>query len=119
MNVNRNDANRLLSRFSRAYEDGNLDGMRAMFANDTRSNRDAILADYGRLFGSSSERSLQVRNVSWFTTGKTLTVIASFEAVVTGRSGRARRSRGDLRLDLLREDEQWRIVRLQHDERSG
>jgi hypothetical protein len=93
--------------------------MRAMFASGSHGNRDQILAEYRRLFVSSSGRSLQVRDVSWFRTGETLTIIASFEAVVTGRGGREHRSRGDLRLDLERVGEQWRIVRLQHDERPG
>jgi hypothetical protein len=117
------DANRLLSHFSRAYEDGNVASMRSLFAHDAhaaRGNREAVLAGYDRLFESSSERTLQLRDVSWFTTGDTLTIIASFEATVTSsRGGRPRRTRGDLRLDLLREDAQWRIVRLQHDERPG
>ncbi|MEO8161780.1 MAG: DUF4440 domain-containing protein, partial [Arenimonas sp.] len=112
------EANRLLNHFSRAYEAGDLDGMRAMFAPDIRGshgNRDQILADYDRLFGSSTERSLQVRDVSWFASGDVLTIVASFEASVTGaRGGRPRRSRGDLRLDLRRDDAQWRIIRLQH-----
>jgi ketosteroid isomerase-like protein len=117
------DANRLLNRFSRAYEQGDLDGMRALFAVDVRGrggNRDAILAEYDRLFGNSEERSLQVRDVSWFGSGDTLTIIASFDATVTStRDKRQRRTRGDLRLDLRREDTQWRIVRLQHEERRG
>jgi ketosteroid isomerase-like protein len=117
------DANRLLSHFSRAYEDGNLAGMRAMFTSDIRGPRGgmgAILADYDRVFASSRDRSLAVRDVSWFANGDTLTIIASFEATVTSaRGGRPRKTHGDIRLDLRREDEQWRIFRLLHDERPG
>lgn len=117
------DANRVLGHFSQAYAEGNLDGMRAMFTADASSplgGLGAILANYGRLFESSRERSLVVRDVSWFTTGATLTIIASYQATVTNsRKHQLRRTHGDLRLDLRREDEQWRIYRLLHDERPG
>lgn len=117
------DANRLLGHFSRAYAEGNLAGMRAMFTNDAtgpRGGLDKILAEYDRLFASSQERSLAVRDVSLFADGATLTIIASYQATVTtGRSRRQRRTHGDLRLDLRREAEQWRIYRLQHDDRPG
>ncbi len=117
------DANRVLGHFSQAYADGNVDGMRAMFTADASSplgGLGAILANYGRLFESSRERSLVVRDVSWFTTGATLTIIASYQATVTNsRKHQLRRTHGDLRLDLRREDEQWRIFRLLHDERPG
>lgn len=121
--VDERDANRLLGHFSQAYANGNLAGMRAMFTNDVKSPRgglDEILAEYDRLFESSQERSLAVRDVSWFADGATLTIIASYQATVTtGRGRRQRRTHGDLRLDLRREDEQWRIYRMQHDERPG
>jgi hypothetical protein len=113
----------VLGHFSQAYAEGNLDGMRAMFTADASSplgGLGAILANYGRLFESSRERSLVVRDVSWFTTGATLTIIASYQATVTNsRKHQLRRTHGDLRLDLRREDEQWRIYRLLHDERPG
>jgi ketosteroid isomerase-like protein len=121
--VGAREANRLLNNFSHAYESGDIADMRALFAADARGPRggvDVILSDYKRVFASSSERRLNVRDVSWFITGDTLTIIASFDATVTkGRAGRPRRSHGDLRLDLRREKDQWYIYRLQHDELPG
>jgi len=117
------DANRLLGQLSRAYEDGDVQGMRALFAPDASGpggGREAILADYRRVFASSSERSLSVRDVSWFVSGDTFTIVATFEAIVTeGRAGRVRKTRGDLRLDLRREGDHWQIFRMQHGERPG
>ncbi len=85
-----------------------------------RGGSNAILADYSRLFKNSEQRSLGVRDVSWFTNDGTLTIIASYEAsIASGRNRRARRTHGDLRMDLRLVDEQWRIYRLQHDERGG
>ena len=121
--ISEREANRLLGHFSKAYADGSLPGMRAIFTSDIRGPRgglDTILAEYDKLFSGSQERTLAVRDVSVFADGATLTIIASYQATVTtGRSRRPRRTHGDLRLDLRREDEQWRIYRLQHDERPG
>jgi hypothetical protein len=117
------DANRLLGQFSRAYEEGDMQGMRALFAADARGpagGLDEILADYRRLFNDSRERSLSVRDVSWFVSGETFTIVASFDASLTsGRVGRVRRTRGDLRLDLRREGDHWQIFRMKHGERPG
>ena len=117
------DANRLLGQLSRAYEDGDLQGMRALFAEDAQGptgGLNSILAEYRRVFDDSSERSLAMRDVSWFVSGDTFTIVATFEANVTGgRAGRSRKTRGDLRLDLRREGDHWQIYRMQHGERPG
>ena len=116
-------ANKVLASFSQAYSDGSLAGMRALLTQDVRGPRgglDSILAEYDLLFGSSRERSLALRDVSWFTSGETFTIIASYDAtVVAARNGRQLRTRGDLRMDLRRENDQWRIFRLRHDQRGG
>ena len=121
--VGARDANRLLGHLSRAYQEGDLQGMRALFAADAQGPRgglDSILADYNRVFSDSRQRSLAVRDVNWFLSGDTFTIIASFEATVTkGRAGRPRRSHGDLRLDLRRDGEKWQIYRMRHDENPG
>jgi ketosteroid isomerase-like protein len=117
------EANQLLGNFSRAYKEGDLQGMRALFADDARGPRgglDSILSDYDRVFSDTRKRSLDVRNVNVFQSGDTYTIVASFEATVTSeRSGRARRSHGDLRIDLRRQGRQWQIYRMQHDEDPG
>jgi ketosteroid isomerase-like protein len=121
--VGARDANRVLGSLSHAYEDGDLQRMRTLFAEDAHGPRgglDSILAEYNRVFEDTRQRSLSVRDVNWFLSGDTFTIIASFEATVTSnRTGRARRSRGDLRLDLRREGERWQIYRMQHDEKPG
>lgn len=121
--ITQRDANRLLGDFSRAYSDGDLGTLRKMLAEDVRGPRggiEVILADYEKVFRSSEARSLSVRNVSWFGSGESFSIVASFEAsVVEGRSRKVRKSHGDIRLDLRLEADQWRIYRLSHDERQG
>jgi hypothetical protein len=113
----------MLGHFSQAYGRGDLDGMRQLFAEDVRSNRGGlreILADYGSLFGRSEQRSLRVHDVSWFAEGSTLTVVASYSATVfEGRDGKVRKTHGDLRFDLRKINDEWRIFRFQHGERPG
>jgi hypothetical protein len=117
------DANRLLGQLSRAYEAGDVQGMRALFAADAsgpKGNLEATLAEYRRVFAASSERSLNVRDVSWFLSGDTFTIVATFEASVTeAHGGRVRKTRGDLRLDLRRDGDRWQIFRMQNGERPG
>jgi hypothetical protein len=117
------DANRLLGQLSRAYEAGDVQGMRALFATDAsgpKGNLDSILSEYRRVFADSSERSLAVRDVNWFMNGETFTIVATFEASVTdAHAGRVRKTRGDLRLDLRRDGDRWQIFRMQHGEHPG
>jgi hypothetical protein len=117
------DANRLLGQLSRAYEAGDIQGMRALFAPDAQGpggGLNAIMAEYRRVFADSSERSLSMRDVSCFVNGDTFTIVATFEANVTSqRPARSRKTRGDLRLDLRREGDRWQIYRMQHGERPG
>lgn len=121
--VQNRDANRLMMRFSQAYEAGDLASLREMFAADAsgaRGNLDSILSDYEQVFRNSSERSLSVRDVNWFMSGDTLTILASFQATVSGsRRNRSRKTHGDIRFDLRRQGDQWRIYRLKHAEHPG
>jgi len=123
LTIGQRDANRLINHFSRAYEDGDLEGMRGMFTADIQGPQGGlkeILRGYEQLFGSSSERKLSVRDVNYFSTGETLTIVASYSAVVTSaHKGRPRHTTGNLRLDLRKEHESWRVFRLRHDEREG
>ena len=116
-------ANGILGNFSQAYSAGDVGQMRAMFTPDAvgpGGGLGAIMAGYSRVFRSSSDRTLSVRNVSWFMTGSTLTIVASYDASVSdSRKATPRRTHGDLRLDLRKQGDEWRIFRLKHDERPG
>jgi hypothetical protein len=119
--VGQREANRILGRFSEVYADGNLAGMRAMFSADASSpdgGLGEILDEYDQLFERSKQRSLDMRNVTWSASGETFTVQANYVATV--KSGLLRRShfRGILRLELRQENEQWRILPIEHDERA-
>lgn len=117
--VSLREASRILGRFSDVYADGDLVAMRAMFTADATSpdgGLDAILQEYDQLFGRSKHRLLSLRDVNWTASGKTFTIMASYEATMkTGLLTRVR-SQGKLRMDMRQVNDQWRIYRLEHDE---
>jgi hypothetical protein len=115
------EANRIVGRFSEVYAHGDLAGMRAMFTPDATSpdgGLNTILHEYDQLFGRSKHRLLDVQDVNWFASGKNFTIVASYEATVkTGLLARTR-SQGKLRMEMRQVDDQWRIYRLEHNERT-
>lgn len=113
-------ANRLVGQLSQAYGDGDLQRMRSLVTSNAIGGSGDLLDEYDRLFASSEQRSLSISNVSWLQDGDNATIIATYVATVQSRAGkRARRSGGDMRLDLRVEGGQWRIYRLSHDDRRG
>lgn len=113
-------ANRLVGQLSQAYGDGDMQRMRSLVTSNAIGGDGDLLDEYGRLFASSEQRSLSISNVSWLRDGDSATIIATYVATVLTRAGkRARRSGGDMRLDLRVEGGQWRIQRLSHDDRRG
>lgn len=113
-------ANRLVGQLSQAYGDGDLQRMRMLITSNAIGGDGALLDEYDRLFASSEQRSLSISNVSWLQDGDSATIIATYVATVQARNGRrARRTGGDMRLDLRVEGGQWRIYRLSHDDRRG
>ncbi|MFT3807400.1 DnaJ domain-containing protein [Arenimonas sp.] len=113
-------ANRLVGQLSQAYGDGDLQRMRSLVTSNAIGGSGGLLDEYDRLFASSEQRSLSISNVSWLQDGDNATIIATYVATVQARAGkRARRTGGDMRLDLRVEGGQWRIYRLSHDGRRG
>jgi hypothetical protein len=119
--VSQREADRIIGRFSEVYEHGDLAGMRAMFTADATSpdgGLDAILDEYDQLFGRSKHRLLDVQDVNWSASGRTFTIVANYEATVkTGLFARIR-SQGKLRMEMRQVNDQWRIYRLEHNERT-
>jgi hypothetical protein len=119
--VSQREANRIMGRFSEVYADGDLAGMRAMFTPDATSpdgGLEEILDEYDRLFGRTKHRVLSVQNVNWSSSGNDFTIVANYQATLkTGLLARVR-SQGKLRLEMRQVNDQWRIYRLEHNERN-
>ncbi len=109
---------RLLEKFRRAYDEGNLIGLMALFTRDARNIADGsktLADDYRELFATSSARALSLTDMSWWREGEQIVVIARFNAAIkpSGRP-RARQIGGDIRFELRREDGEVRIARIRH-----
>lgn len=66
--LTRSEAGALIEQLIATYRAGQLDQFMALFAPDARSgsgDRSAISKDYEKLFGSTGERRLMLRNVVW------------------------------------------------------
>lgn len=108
----------LVSRFSQAYANGDIEQLMRLFTHDAqngRGDRRAIAEDYQRLFQASERRRIAVNDMSWLTVGNGAAIIASFESEVVPRGkSRGERVMGDIRFDLRPENGELRIYRVSH-----
>jgi ketosteroid isomerase-like protein len=113
----------LVSRFSQAYANGDMERLMQLFTHDAQNghgDRHAIAEDYRRLFEASESRRIAVSDMSWLTVGNGATIIASFETEVVPRGKtHGEHAAGDIRFDLREEDGELRIYRLSHDNRRS
>jgi len=113
----------LVSRFSQAYANGDMDRLMQLFTHDAqngRGDRQAIAEDYRRLFEASERRRIALSDLSWLTIGDGAAIIASFETEVVPRGKtHGEHASGDIRFDLREEDGELRIYRLSHDNRRS
>ncbi len=85
-------ASTLLTRFSQAYDAGDVARLSAMFSRNARTNdadnRDGILKAYRKLFGVTNARELVFRDMKWEATGDHLRGKGYFGVTVRERGRR-------------------------------
>jgi hypothetical protein len=117
--VTEQQARILLSRFSQAYRNGDINALMRLFsvgARNNRGGRDAIVFDYQSLFSSTRSRDLRLMPSGWITREGGATVLASYEAKVqVDRRSGTTVSRGEIRFDLVEVDGELRISLVRHD----
>jgi hypothetical protein len=119
--VSQHEADRIMGRFSDVYAHGDLAGMRAMFTPDATSpdgGLDEILDEYDRLFGHSKQRRLAFQDVKWSASAKTFTIVASYDATLKTGIMMRTHSQGRIRMEMRQVNGQWRIYRLENNERA-
>jgi hypothetical protein len=108
----------LLQQFGRAYDQGDLIGMMALFTREARNipKDSRLLADdYRELFETSKARQISLHDMSWWQEGEMVAVVASFDAAITPNGkARPRRLGGNIRFELRHEDGAVRIARIRH-----
>jgi hypothetical protein len=67
--IEQTDVERLLGRFIRSYEAGDVRGFASLFTPDALTNegkgRGVIVSSYGKLFTTSDSRTIQVTDLDW------------------------------------------------------
>lgn len=110
----------LISRFSSAYEMGDVDELVGLFSQDAStpesSDRDAIIDSYKKLFSVTEARRVVFRDVQWAQEGDHYIGQGRFEAAIREKGRRLQRSYyGEVEFHLENRDEKPIITYVAHD----
>jgi hypothetical protein len=112
------DLRDFVERFERLYEADDVDRFLALFSTRARGNDGGhaeLVADYRRLFEQRRQRWLRLSDVRWQVDGTHAAGSGSYAAWVGASAGKpASQTRGRIQLQLARDADGVRIVRLQH-----
>ena len=114
--ISAGEAEALLQQFSSHYNAGNLQGLMALFspkAISLKGGREAIAADYSRLFSSTRQRRIALSNARWQAVDDARRLRAGFQTELAYDAGRApQRRSGSIEMLLVRENGNPRILEL-------
>jgi len=110
---------RLISRFSSAYEMGDVEALKGVFSQDAStpesSDRDAIIDAYKKLFNFTDARRVMFSDVQWAQEGDQYIGLGRFEATVREKGRRRQRSYyGEIEFHLENRDEKPIITYVAH-----
>jgi hypothetical protein len=118
--IERTDVERLLGRFIRSYEAGDVRGFASLFTPDALTNegkgRGVIVSSYGKLFTTSDSRTIQVTDLDWAShegEGATLSFKVRIE-VGQGLLFGSDHFEGDVDMRLVRQERGVLISRFMH-----
>jgi hypothetical protein len=110
------EAEAVVQQFSTHYSAGNLQGLMALFspkAISLKGGREAIAADYSRLFNSTRQRRIALSNARWQAVDDARRLRAGFQTELAYDAGRApQRRNGSIEMLLVRENGNPRILEL-------
>ena len=114
--ISASEAEAVLQQFSSHYNAGNLQGLMALFspkAISLKGGREAIAADYSRLFNSTRQRRIALSNARWQAVDDARRLRAGFQTELAYDAGRApQRRSGSIEMLLVRENGNPRILEL-------
>lgn len=110
---------RLISDFSLAYEEGELDEFMALFSKDALTNNDekwdSIYRDYESLFNTTEMRVIDLQGVRWEKTGTTATGDGDFVVTVLRHGGEnVRKFAGKIILEVRQDNNKLLIKGMYH-----
>ncbi len=112
----------LVTRFTAAYEHGDLNILMSLFSPDAKTNDKSgwhgIREDYEKLFAASSFRLLNIIDMHWSSIHDSMKGIGDYEiAIAMDDAGNARTLHGKIQFVVSQVDNTLRITRLYHLER--
>ena len=114
--ISAEEAEALLQQYQAHYSAGNLAGLMALFspkAISLQGGRDAIAADYSRLFTGTRQRRIALSHPRWEAVEDTRRLRAGFQTELAFAAGRApQRRSGSLEILVVRENGKPRILEL-------
>ena len=103
----------LISRYARAYQRGDLNGVMALFATGARGR---IREDYATLFAAHHIRGLWLRDLRWVYRGQSASGSGRYELRLQRRdNGEPRQVEGGIRFTVQKRDSQVLIEAIEYD----
>jgi len=119
MLITRQELDRLITKFTSAYEQGALENFMSVFhekakTND-RDNKEGIQEDYSSLFNATETRAMEFQDLNWETEQTKAVGNADFVVTVIRKGGSEPRSfKGKITLTVEKQANQLAITSLQH-----
>ncbi|MDH5326813.1 MAG: hypothetical protein OEZ68_18000 [Gammaproteobacteria bacterium] len=109
----------LIARFVTYYDDGDVERLMGLFSREARTNEtaslDDIRKDYIDLFRSTQTRRINIKSLTWKTSGKLAVGSGLFEATLQPQNTNDKRTvKGRIRISATKTDKNVFITRLLH-----
>ena len=106
----------LMSRYTHAYEQSNLNGIMALFASDAQMNRNRIRQDYAALLATHQVRQLQFHGLRWANQGEAASGSGRYQLQLQRRDdGELTKVEGNIRFRVRKRDRQVLIETIDYD----
>ena len=117
--ITNTELKQFITRFTLAYEEGNLKEYMKYFAVDAKTNdapnRNAIATDYASLFDSTEMRVIDLQGLQWQVKDKTATGKGDFLVTVLRKGGEAMRNfAGSIKLEVEKVGGQLKLKGMYH-----
>ncbi len=107
------DLENLMSRYTRAYEQGDLNSVMALFGAGARGR---VRRDYAALFATHQVRGLWLRDFRWFSRGGFASGSGRYELRLEGRDdGEPRQMKGNIRFTVQKRGSRVLIEAIEYD----
>lgn len=109
----------LIAKFITYYDDGDVERLMALFSREARTNETSTLADirkdYLQLFSTTKSRQINIKSLTWKTSGKLAVGSGFFEATLKPQNtNNVRKVTGRIRISATKSDQNVFITRLLH-----